>query len=317
MVTVDRWTGVEARALRLAKRMSLAAFSAHLGVSERTLSNWEGAGTDVNIREVNQAALDTSLRVSGPDVHDRFAAFMHGTAGLRTHDTRVTGDGASMVQPGTHPRDDKTMVLVDAGSYPSGINKQPIWLPTFYIDVFPVTNREYARFTAATGHQPPDHWPRGKCPDLIFDHPVTFVTWHDATAYASWAGKSLPTAQQWEKSARGTRGDTYPWGNQQTPAKCNVRESAIGATTPVNRYHSGVSPFGIYDLCGNVWEWCSSRTEEGRYELKGGAFTSPFVRAAPQLFNDASSTMLDDDTGFRCVVSEMPLALTRPRTAAD
>jgi len=62
-----------------------------------------------------------------------------------------------------------------------------------------------------------------------------------------------------------------------------------------------VSPYGIYDLCGNAWEWCSSSAEAGRYELKGSAFTSPFFRCTPSTFNDASSQMIDDDTGFRCV----------------
>ena len=97
------------------------------------------------------------------------------------------------------------------------------------------------------------------------------------------------------------RGDVYPWGNQLTPAKCNVRDSGPGTTTPVDRYHSGVSPFGVYDMCGNTWEWLATCSQSSRYELKGSAFTSPFIRATPSTFNDASATMLDDDTGFRCV----------------
>lgn len=150
-------------------------------------------------------------------------------------------------------------------------------------------------------HTPPQHWNQdGKPPSTLLDHPVVFVTWHDAAAYAAWAAKSLPNSQQWEKAARGTRGDTYPWGSQLTPAKCNVRESGIRNTTPADRYHSGVSPYEVYDLCGNVWEWLSTESTPGRHELKGSAFTSPFSRATPSLFNDASADMLDDDTGFRC-----------------
>jgi formylglycine-generating enzyme required for sulfatase activity len=300
VITVDRWTGKEARALRLAKRMSLKAFAAHLGITDRQLSNWEQRGESITIREVNQAALDTSLKVSGPDVHERFEAFIGTRPSATAEQAAPFAIELSAAPHLRHPRDGKQMALVDEGSYLSGADNASIWLPSFYIDVFPVTNSEYAQFVGSTGRQPPDHWPRGKCPDALFDHPVTFVTWHDAATYAAWYGKELPTSQQWEKAARGTGGDTYPWGDQQTPAKCNTRENGIKATTPVSRYHSGTSIYGVYDLCGNVWEWCSTRTESGRYELKGGAFTSPFIRATPASFNDADSAMLDDDTGFRC-----------------
>lgn len=307
MATVERWTGREAKALRTAKRMSLEAFAAHLGISARTLSTWESRGEDITIRAVNQAALDTSLRVSAPDVHERFIRLTD------AFETVLPGHGDTAVhEPPVqrherHTHDGKQMALVDTGVYLGGTDNKSIWLPAFYIDVFPVTNSDYARFVAATGHQPPSHWGKGKCPDALFDHPVTYVTWHDATAYATWTGKELPTAPQWEKAARGVRGDTYPWGSQPTHAKCNSRESGIGATTPVSRYHSGVSPYGVYDLCGNAWEWTSTPTAQGRYELKAGAFTSPFARATPSSFNDAATTMLDDDTGFRCCVSASTL----------
>lgn len=78
VATVERWTGREAKALRKAKRMSLEAFAAHLGVSERTLSTWELRGETITIREVNQAALDTSLKASSPDVHERFVSLTGG-----------------------------------------------------------------------------------------------------------------------------------------------------------------------------------------------------------------------------------------------
>ncbi|MBA4867340.1 SUMF1/EgtB/PvdO family nonheme iron enzyme, partial [Streptomyces sp. PSKA54] len=75
----------------------------------------------------------------------------------------------------------------------------------------------------------------------------------DAQVYAPWPGKSLPTAGQWEKAARGTSGRTFPWGDQRTAAKCNVRETGVECTTSVSRYHSGVSPLWFYDMVGNVW----------------------------------------------------------------
>ncbi|WP_202235019.1 formylglycine-generating enzyme family protein [Actinacidiphila reveromycinica] len=290
--------------------MSLEAFAAHLGISERTLSTWESRGENIAIRAVNQAALDTSLRVSGPDVHERFVHLTDAFETVLPHQAAHAPRDAPVQRHERHPGDGKQMAFVDAGMYLGGTDNGPVWLPAFSIDVFPVTNSDYAGFVAATGHQPPQHWPKGKCPDTLFDHPVTYVTWRDAASYASWTGKELPTARQWEKAARGTHGATYPWGNQPTPAKCNSRESNVGSTTPVSRFHSGVSPYGVYDLCGNTWEWTRTRTGPGRYELKAGAFTSPFSRTTPSAFNDAATTMLDDDTGFRCCTSGA--SLTRP-----
>ncbi len=200
-----------------------------------------------------------------------------------------------------HPFDGKLMALVEAGTFiAGGTNDVPVWLPEFYLDVYPTTNADYARFLAATGRTPPYEWTSETATGERAQHPVVFVTWNDAAAYSSWAGKTLPTSQQWEKVARGTRGDLYPWGSRLTPAKCNVRESGIRATTPVDRYQSGVSPYGVYDLCGNTWEWCADESAQSRHELKGSAFTSPFARCTPSNFNDASADMCDDDTGFRC-----------------
>jgi formylglycine-generating enzyme required for sulfatase activity len=303
VTTVQRWSGREVRALRHATRMSLREFAEHLGVSHRMVSKWEASGEQIQPRPVNQAALDTCLARATPDVQERFAV----AVAAPTRPMPVAPPSAESGHAGNehirHPGDGKLMALVEAGAFPSGRDNQPIWLPAFYIDIYPTTNADYARFIAATGHRVPMHWTDGRYPDHLPDHPVVFVTWHDASAYAAWAGKSLPNGRQWEKAARGTGGDVYPWGSQPTPAKCNVRGTHTGGTTPVDRYHSGVSPYGVYDLCGNVWEWCSTEIQTGRYELKGSAFTSPFERATPSAFNDASADMFDDDTGFRCAAT--------------
>lgn len=295
VTTIRRWSGRETRALREAKRMSICEFADRLGVSDRMISKWEAGGENIHPRPVNQAALDTFLGQSGPDVQARFDLLI---GEPRPMEPEIEPAANRQIR---HRVDGKLMTLVDAGVFLGGPANEPAYLAAFYLDVHPTTNADYARFLAATGHRTPDHWVGDRWPDRQDDHPVVFVTWHDATTYARWAGKQLPSALQWEKAARGPAGTVYPWGNQRTPAKCNVRESGPATTTPVHRYHSGVSLCGAYDMCGNVWEWCATESEPGRYELKGGAFTSPFERATPSVFNDADADMSDDDTGFRCV----------------
>ncbi|MGR3875699.1 SUMF1/EgtB/PvdO family nonheme iron enzyme (plasmid) [Streptomyces graminifolii] len=318
MTGVGRWTGAEVKALREARRQNGRDFAAEVGISQRQLVDWE-AGRTKKIRGSNQAALDTMLSTAGIHVQELFAALITEQAAA-SQDTRTEQLLRREAKYLKSPRDGKLMVPVEEGIYLAGPTNTPTWVDEYLIDVYPTTNADYQQFIRATGHAAPQHWPDGECPGSIYDHPVVWVTWHDAAAYADWAGKALPTTQQWEKAARGDKGRVYPWGDAPTAAKCNVLDSGIGHTTPVGRYQSGVSPYGVYDLCGNAWEWSSTRTttavmsppdedgrmtevEPARYELKGSAFTSPFTRAAPSLVNDANSTMLDNDTGFRCVSS--------------
>jgi DNA-binding transcriptional regulator YiaG len=302
MVAVSQWTGVEIRALLVADRCTHAELAASLGVTERQIEKWLNQERIVVPRAVNQRALDTVLERTAPDARQRFIQQTMGLASIMYDDADVALVAAAAKHPiRRHRIDGRPMTVVNQGVYLGGAGNQPEWLSGYWIDVYPVTNADYGRFVEATGHRPPPYWENGVTPAQLATHPVVFVTWYDSHAYASWAGKSLPTAQQWEKAARGPKGAIYPWGDQLTPFKCNVRESRVGQTTPVDRYHSGVSAYGVYDLCGNTWEWCSSSTSAGRFELKGSAFTSPFARATPSAFNDALGAMSDDDTGFRCV----------------
>ncbi len=300
MTRVARWTGREVLAFRTALRKNGRDFAAEVGISHRMLVKWETGGENITPRPGNQAALDTMLATAGPAVQERFATLITERA-AEDQDARAEQLLRRDTQYIKSPVDGKLMVPVEEGIFLSGPDNTPTWTEAYLIDVYPTTNADYARFVRITGHSAPQHWTNGKCPDSIFDHPVVWVTWHDAAAYAEWAGKSLPTGQQWEKAARGTKGRSYPWGDAPTAAKCNVLDSGIERTTPVSRYQSGVSPYGVFDMCGNTWEWCATETQPARHELKGSAFTSPFTRAAPSLKNDANATMSDNDTGFRCV----------------
>ncbi|MFI7587041.1 SUMF1/EgtB/PvdO family nonheme iron enzyme [Spongisporangium articulatum] len=307
--TVRTWTGRETRALREATRMSLRDFAAYLGVGQRTVPKWEAGRSAIQLRPETQAILDAALSRTTEDQRARFEASLnHGAhdvgprpSGGSRLEVSTAANGAQVVR--AHPVDGKQMALVGAGPFLPGPDNEVVELPAFYIDITPVTNQEYAKYMVATGAAAPAHWEAGSCPPGLLDHPVVFVTHTDAERYAAWAGKQLPSSLEREK-ARGTGGNVYPWGNQPSPAKCNVRESGPGRTTPVDRYHSGVSVYGVYDLSGNTWERCGTETTPGRFALKGSAFTSPFTMAQATASNDASSMMMDDDTGFRCVVSE-------------
>lgn len=244
MATVERWSGLEVRALREASRMSTEEFAARLGVSDRMVSKWEARKDTIRLRQVNQAALDTLLSSSSRDVHERFASLARslGTV-LPAQEAPPPGPQPQQHQV-RHPFDGKKMALVEASTFLCGEENKPIWLPSFYIDVFPVTNSDYARFVAATEHQPPQHWPRGKCPESIFDHPVVFVTWYDATAYATWAGKELPSSQQWENrpaasAARPTTGATAPRRPSATRARAESARRPLCPGTTAASPHTG------------------------------------------------------------------------------
>ncbi len=112
------------------------------------------------------------------------------------------------------------------------------------------------------------------------DHPVTQVSWDDAVAYCEWLSRTtgrsyrLPTRAEWEKAARGSDGRSYPWGNWPPNNQlCNFDHN-VDDTTPVGRYPNGVSPYGCWDMAGNVWEWTGDKDSDGWYWVKGGSWYS-------------------------------------------
>lgn len=131
-----------------------------------------------------------------------------------------------------------------------------VYLPDFYIDKYEVTNRQYYIFCQATGHRPPPGWGGMKYPPGTDELPVTQVNFYDASAYAEWVGKRLPTEAEWEKAARGPDHFIYPWGNDFDPSSANVSHSTkAGGLNPVGSFPQGVSFYGVHDMIGNVWEW--------------------------------------------------------------
>ncbi|RLC77738.1 MAG: hypothetical protein DRI81_08150 [Chloroflexi bacterium] len=199
-------------------------------------------------------------------------------------------------------QDGKEMVCVPAGQFLYGDEKKEMELPEFWIDKTPVTSGEYARFVAAAGHEPPEHWKGDVPPQETADHPVTYVSWNDAAAYAEWAGKRLPTEEEWEKAARGSDGRKYPWGNDWQEGRCNTKETGIGATTPVGQYSpDGDSPYGCADVAGNVWEWMVSEHEKGGRVLRGGSWYSDANAVRCAFRSRLAPFASNDDVGFRCV----------------
>ncbi len=206
-VLVTEWTGRETRALRVALRMTVAEFAKSLQVSTNMVSRWEKGAEETRIRMGNQQSLDMMLQIALPDAQARFNALVSRSVVAVTADEAQAG---AMDEQRRHPGDGRLMLLVPAGRFLAGDEGRSLYVADFWIDTFPVTNRDYAAFVAATGATPPYHWDDGRCPEALADHPVVYVNWHDATAYAEWAGKELPTARQWEKAARGQSGSTYP-----------------------------------------------------------------------------------------------------------
>ena len=245
--------------------------------------------------------------------------------------SNATGDGPPSTLIG---KDGVLMVLIPSGEFLMGSEMagegppHPVSVDPLYIDRYEVTNAQYQRFVDATGHRTPQHevdprydlWVSGTFPPEFKAQPVVNVDWHDAVSYCEWAGKRLPTEAEWEKAARGTDARIYPWGNDPpSPARLNFARRWEGPQTlrPVGSFEQGRSPFGAYDMAGNVWEWVNDWYGAGYYKapqernprgpgggsakvLRGGSWTNlaRLVRATHRY--GADPEMRNSDTGFRC-----------------
>ena len=246
------------------------------------------------------------------------------------------------------------MVLIPAGDFQMGSNtgdpdEKPVhtvYVDAFYMDIHEVTNAQYKQFVDANpqwrqARIPTDyhdgeylkHWNGNNYPTGKEDRPVVYVSWYGAMAYAQWARKRLPTEAEWEKAARGGLvGRKYPWENSIGPSQANYG-SHVGDTTTVGSHPP--NKYGLYDMAGNVWEWCLDAYEGDFYKnspsrnpiagagvirhitnnftnvktlrvLRGGSwFLNPEdLRVAARGRDKPSST--NSDYGFRCVRAVAP-----------
>ena len=239
---------------------------------------------------------------------------------------KMPGSGA-LRQTIVSPIDGAEMVHIPAGEFTMGISEEDLYhifllddrenpifatevpaqkvnLQAYYIDRYPVTNFQYRKFIEATGHRKP----------MLLDHPdwgqpmqpVVFIGWDDARAYAAWADKALPTESQWEKAGRGEDGRWWAWGHEFMPNRCNSREHGLQASSVIGLFDKGISPYGCYDMCGNVWEMCEGRWLDDTLPMRGGCFlgSATFVRVTCR-WTPEDAVNGAHWLGFRCV-KELP-----------
>jgi sulfatase modifying factor 1 len=225
-------------------------------------------------------------------------------------------------------KDGAPMVLILAGEFLMGSDDglddgkpaHTVYLDDFYMDKYEVTNAQYRKFMDATKHEAPEFW--NDSDYNTPNHPVVGVSWNDAVAYAEWAGKRLPTESEWEKSARGGLvGKKYPWGDTLTHDDANYYgtggKDKWKYTSPVGSFDP--NGYGLYDMAGNVWEWCADWYSNNYYAnspksnpkgpssglsrvLRGGSwyyFDDNALRVTSRDYGDPSS--MNNSVGFRCV----------------
>jgi formylglycine-generating enzyme required for sulfatase activity len=220
--------------------------------------------------------------------------------------------------------EDETLVAVGSAEELKGVMaKKIIWkkdgsvmmsipasdtIKPFWMDATEVTVGQFKKFMAEARHLSPrgDLWGKINKYSPTDNHPMIYVSWSDATAYAAWAGKRLPTESEWEFAARGgLRGKVYPWGDQEPSASRANYGKNVGKPTAVSSYPA--NGYGLHDMAGNVWEWCADWYDSDRDSkvLRGGSWLSKTLLYADSLRvasrKEDNSFNRYDNLGFRCV----------------
>jgi formylglycine-generating enzyme required for sulfatase activity len=202
----------------------------------------------------------------------------------------------------------------------------PVYVNSFYIGIYEVTNSLYRVCEEEGVCDPPQSSGSQDHPDYYtnsqFDnYPVINVDWYQARTYCQWREARLPTEAEWEKAARGTDGRRYPWGEGLDESLANFHWN-IGDTTEAGDYENGKSPYGLYDMAGNVWEWVNSLDWEYPYDatdgreseedngariMRGGGWGADGDISVSTYFRFAyEPTHTSVDLGFRCALDANP-----------
>jgi formylglycine-generating enzyme required for sulfatase activity len=210
-------------------------------------------------------------------------------------------------------------------------NEKPehrVSLPGYYMSKYEVTNAQYRAFVNATGHAVPAHWVQGTIPVGEEQHPVVYVSWYDAQAFADWVrGESgrafrLPTEAEWEKACRTAQGSLYPWGDSLPDSATANFGATMGDTTRVGTHSpQGDSTHGTADMAGNVAEWTNSlprpypylvtdgrenESDPGPRIVRGGAYWNDAAHVRCASRSSVVPVVRNDSTGFRLALSSAP-----------